>query len=63
MMITGMFKGGPKIENGLSLPLLLAPLLSGPSLLGLLGAGAVVIKRGSLGGGAGGRADHADWIV
>ena len=55
MMITGMFKGGPKIENGVSVPLLAGPVFAGP-----LGVGAVVIKRGSLGVAAGGRTDHAD---
>jgi hypothetical protein len=39
MITTGMFNGGPKIEDGFA-----GPLFAGP-----LGAGAVVIKRGSLG--------------
>lgn len=48
-MSTGMFSGGPKIENGFAGPLFAEPLFEGS-----LGAGAVVIKRGSLGVAAGG---------
>jgi hypothetical protein len=44
MISTGMFSGGPKIENGFAGPLFAEPLFEGS-----LGAGAVVIKRGSLG--------------